>query len=131
VTSIAALVSVACHGEADEARRADVGRVSEAVRKLREAPNEAKRPLLLALQQTPCAADDAVTLRKSCSDAYEPLLAALDDIGAVRFAMQSGASKAVDVTLLQRSESRLKEAEMLTKACADLEGAMKRRYSIP
>jgi hypothetical protein len=132
VTSLTAIVFVACHGEADEARRADVARVSEAVRKLREAPNDAKRPLLLALQQTPCTGDDACTLRKSCSDAYDREVSAVEGIAAVRHATQSTGPVPPEATeLLARSASEMKRAVLLTKGCADLEAATKRRYSIP
>lgn len=132
ITLFVAVTALACHGEAAEARRADVARVAEAVRKLRDAPNDEKRPLLLALQQTPCAADDAVKLRKSCSDAYGLQVTALDAVAAVRHAAQGNAPLPPEAAeLLARSEADLKRAAQGTTACADLESDLKRRYAIP
>lgn len=129
---MAAFVAVvACHGEAAEARRAEAGRIAEAVRALRAAPNDAKRPLLRLLHDAPCSAADLCGLRKSCEDAYGLELSALDGISAVRRAVRTADAVPPEAAqLLTRSEGDLRRAAELTKACADNEGEARRRYSL-
>jgi hypothetical protein len=129
-----ASVSVACHGEREEALRAEAGRVAEAVRKLREAPNPEKAPLRRALEAISCTADDTCGLKKSCSDAYALQERALDGLGAVRHAT-AGASAAEPVpnpavTLLSEVTAGLERAKERAKECADLEGTVRRKYSL-
>jgi hypothetical protein len=129
---VAALAaSVACGGEAEQARRSEAGRLAEAVRRLRDAANADKRPFLLLLRETPCVAADACALRKTCVDAYSLETAAFDAIMAVRHATASG-SPVPDgaAALLSRSEAELRRAAELTRTCADLEATARRNYRL-
>ena len=133
-TMLAALAAAGCHGERDEARRADVARVGEAVRKLREAPNAEKDPLLKALRGIPCSNGDACDLRRTCVDAYALEERALDSLKTVRRATAS-ASEAEPVpsaaaTLLSEASRDLERAKDMATACADQEGALRRKYSL-
>jgi hypothetical protein len=124
------LVSVACHGEAVEARRAEAGRIAEAVRVLRVAAPEEKRPLLKSLGEIRCSAEDLCALRKSCQDAYALELSATDGIAAVRHAVREPDPVPTEAAaLLAQSEGELRRAVDLTKACADSEAETRRRYS--
>lgn len=121
----------ACHGEKDESRRAEAGRIAEAVRVLREAPNDGKRPLLKSLREVVCSADDLCELKRSCADAYELELTAFDGISAVRRTVRGTDPIPPEAApLLMKSESNLKRAADLTRACAESEGATRRRYSL-
>lgn len=128
------LVSVACRGESEQARRADVARVAEAVRKLRDAPNPAKEPLLKALQSTPCSADDACGLRQTCSDAYSLQARTMEGLSAVRHAT-THASEAEPVpsgaaALLSEVVTNLQKAKIAAQNCADREGELRRKYRL-
>jgi len=131
---LGATISVGCRGEKDEARRAEAGRITEAVRKLREAPNRAKEPFLLALRSTSCATDDGCELKKTCTDAYLLEQQALDGISAVRRETTGGAPAepvpSAAAALLSRVTLDLERAKTLAKNCADLEGAARRKYSL-
>ena len=127
----ASLVVLACRGEAEEARRAEAGRVARAVELLREAPGEGKRPLLAALKQVACSAEDVCQLKQRCLDAYGVHAGAVEALAAVRRELQgaSGASPASG-ELLRRAESDLERASALARECADLEGAARRAYRL-
>jgi len=114
--------------------RAEAGRVAEAVRKLREAPNPEKAPLRKALEATVCTADDTCGLKKSCAGAYALQERALDGLAAVRHAT-SGASAAEPLpssaaVLLSEVTASLERAKAQAKGCADLEGTVRRKYSL-
>jgi hypothetical protein len=132
VLFIAALGSpLACHGEADEARRAEAGRIAEAVRALRAASNDGKRPFLRSLHDLACSTEDLCRLKRSCQEAYELELSALDGISAVRRAVRGVDPIPPEAAeLLTKSEGNLKRAAELTKACVESEGAVRRRYSL-
>jgi hypothetical protein len=123
---------VACHGEGDEARRAEAGRVARAVQALRDAPNDEKRVRLGALRQERCTAEDVCALRDTCVAAYSLEVAALDSIDAVRRATREPAAPVPSGAgeLLARAEAELRRAEGLTKSCADLEGAARRAHRL-
>ena len=134
VLTAASVASVACHGERDEEVRAEAGRVAEAVRKLREAPNAEKAPLRKALEATVCTEADTCGLRKSCAEAYVMQERALEGVSAVRHAT-SGASAAEPVAssaaaLLSEVTAGLERAKTLAKGCADQEAALRRKYSL-
>jgi hypothetical protein len=129
-----AAAPVSCRTESTEARRAEAGRVAEATRKVREAPNRERAPLLKALEATACLTDDVCALKKRCADAYELQERALEGISAVRRAT-TGASAAEPVPsgateLLSNVTADLERAKTLAKECADMEGAVRRRYSL-
>lgn len=131
---VSTIVSVACHGERRQELRAEAGRISEAVRKVREASNPEKAPLRKALEATACSADDTCSLKKSCANAYGLQERALDGLSAVKRAT-TGASAAEPVpssaaTLLSEVTAELERAKTLAKSCADLEGELRRKYSL-
>lgn len=127
----AGLSFMGCRGEAVEARRSEAGRLAEAVRLLRGAPSEERRPLLEALASAPCAEPDLCALRKTCADAYALELSARDALGAVRHAAQGAEPVQREaVELLTRSEEDLRRAAELARVCADREGEARRRYSL-
>ena len=119
------------HGEADESRRAEAGRIAEAVRVLRAAPNDGKRPFLKSLREVGCTAEELCALKQSCADAYELEVTAFDGISAVRRSVRGADPVAPDaIELLTKSEANLKRARDLTRACVESEGAVRRRYSL-
>lgn len=104
------------------------------MRKLREAGNAEKAPLRKALEATACTADDTCGLKKSCAEAYALQERALEGLSAVRHAT-SGASGAEPVpsaaaALLRDVTANLERAKTLAKGCADLEGTLRRKYSL-
>lgn len=120
-----------CHTEADTARRADVARVAHAADVLRNAPNDAKEPLVLELAHTRCRSQDACRLKRACLAAYQRELKALEGVAAVRHALAADGGRAQAEragSLLALSERELEQAHRLSRRCADLEGKLERRY---
>jgi len=104
------------------------------VRKLREASNPEKPPLRKALEATACTVDDTCGLKKSCTEAYALQERALEGLSAVRHAT-AGTSVAEPVpsaaaALLTNVEATLERAKTQAKECADLEGVVRRKYSL-
>lgn len=127
-------LSAACRGEADQAKRSDVARMAEAVRKLREAPNHGRAPLLQALKHTECSAGDACALKQACTEAYALQEHALAGISAVHRETVGGAPAepvpSAAAALLTEVTADLEKAKELAQSCADLEGSMRRKYSL-
>ena len=112
-----------------EARRGEAAGVARSVEALRQAPNAEKAPFLKALKAAPCAAEDVCALKKACVDAYVLEQAALDAVSAVRARTRTADALNSDaVELLANAERDLGRSRELTKACADLEGAARRKY---
>jgi hypothetical protein len=126
-----ALVSAGCRSESVEARRGEAAGVARAVEALRQAPNAEKAPFLKALKAVPCDAGDVCTLKKACVDAYVLEQTALDAVSAVRARTRTADGLNSDaVDLLANAEHDLGRSRELTKACADLEGAARRKYRL-
>ena len=121
----------ACHGESVEARRSEAGHIAEAVRVLRAASSTDRRPLLKALEDARCTGVDLCDLKKTCVEAYSLEQSALDGLSAVRHSVEGTDPVPTEATaLLARSESDLRRAAELGRACADREGEARRRYSL-
>jgi len=129
---VVSLSSVAaCHGEREEARRAEAGRIAHAVEALRNAPNEAKRPLLSALERESCSSNDVCAVKKDCTTAYSATLDALDALAAVRHAARDPGPLPSNVAvLLTRTEADLRRAQDLATKCADAEAALRRSHHL-
>ena len=105
--------------------------MTRAIEMLRAAPNEGKRPPLLALEHTQCTAHDVCALQKACVTAYRTQVEALEGVAAVRRAVRDTAVVPPETTeLLSRAVSALGDAERLATQCADLEAAARRKYSL-
>jgi hypothetical protein len=127
----AALLSVACRSESVEARRGEAGGVARAVEALRQAPNAGKAPFLKALQSAPCHAEDVCAVKTACVDAYVLEEAARSALSAVRARTRTADGLTADaVDLLANAEHDLGRSRELTKACADLEAAARRKYGL-
>jgi hypothetical protein len=113
------------------ARRAEAERIVYAVEALRSAPNDAKPPLLKALEGAECTLEDVCELKRVCREAYEVHLRALSGTRAARHAIEgdAGASKKA-AELLGQSARWLEEAAEKTKRCTDLEGEVVRKYKL-
>jgi hypothetical protein len=117
--------------EAQIERRAEAERVVYAVESVRNAPNDAKPPLLKALGNAECKLDDVCELKKLCVDAYEVHLRALNGTRAARHAVESDAGSAKKAAeLLGQSARWLEEAADKTKRCTDLEATIIRKYKL-
>lgn len=127
----ASLGVAACHQQSEESRKAEAAVVARAVEALRQAPNDGKRPLLKALEATPCEAADVCSLKKACTAAYTLEQTALDGLRAVRAQSKTGAGLGAEaVELLTSVEKDLARSRDLAKACADLEAKARRQYSL-
>jgi hypothetical protein len=130
--TLAALLALSCHGEQEQARRADAGRLVRAVQLLRDAPNDGKRPLLSALEHLPAQDGELGALQTACVSAYSLEVEGIEALSAIRRATR-GADEPVPpeaALLLSRSEEALHRAAGLTRRCADLEGEARRRYKL-
>ena len=114
------------------------------MKQLRDAPVETRAPLLDALEHTGCAAEDACDVLRRCLDAYRRESEARRAIDAARAGIAPSRAPSVrggadlgatlDPRLIEKllDEARrdLDASLALTKACADLEAALRRRHSL-
>ena len=124
---------VGCHGEAEQAQRAEAARIAHAVDALRDAPNAAKAPRLKALEQMPCSVPDVCELQRVCVDAYRRQVHALDGVSAVRDELAGDAgpqAAASAAALLGASRKELSAAHTGARHCADLQGSAVRKYKL-
>jgi hypothetical protein len=112
-------------------RRREAERMVYALESLRNAPNDAKPPLLKALEGVACTLDDVCALKRICVEGYQVHLRALAGARAARHAVESdaGAHKKT-AELLGQSARWLEEAAHKTRQCADLEGEIVRKYKL-
>lgn len=130
--ALSALLLVACHGEAEQAHRTEAGRITHAVENLRNAPNAKKAPYLTSLERTPCSVPDLCALKRACVDAYRRQLDALGAVRAVKKALQTDGGPALAHSAAVRlgsAQKQLADANRRAHHCADLQGAVERRYS--
>jgi hypothetical protein len=128
---IVACAFMACRTETDEAGRAEAGQVAHQAELLRNAPNAAKPPFRKALDQLACTRPDVCKLRRTCSDAYALQEQALAAIASVQNAVATPGEVPPGASIvLARAEADLARSKRWAMECADLEGAIRRKYRL-
>jgi hypothetical protein len=130
LVALSSATPVACDGTQQAAERSDADRVAHAVRLLREAPNDAKRPLLRALEGVECTSPRACEVRERCLEGYGSYLEALDAIATARRALARDGGAAADertALLLAVAQRKLKQAEVAVERCTVLSAALVRK----
>jgi hypothetical protein len=122
-----------CRGEREQALRGEAGTLVHAIRQLRDATNQGKRPQLKALAHLTCSAEDLCELQRVCRHAYERHQQALDATQTLRHALAEDAG--ADATtgandLMSNARRDLERARFLARLCSDLEGKVTRRYGL-
>jgi hypothetical protein len=124
----------ACHDEEEMARLSEAAETVRAVEQLRNAPNEAKRPRLAALEKLECTAKDVCDLQRICTKAYRRHQSALDSARALRHAMgQDGGVRKQGRKagkLLSKAKRELERARFMTRQCARQQGRVVRAYDL-
>ncbi len=126
----AALALFGCRSQEARAVEAEAARISRAVDALRDAPNEAKSPLLRALDAESCDHPETCGLKALCSRAYSRHVEGLDKSARVKalLAPDAGADQAqAAAALLSEAEAALGEARRLTEDCAAKQGELRRK----
>jgi len=124
-------VLAGCRGEKDEAHRAEAGRIAHAVEALRAAEASGRPPLLKALEQEACESADVCATKEKCLEAYGLERQALESLRAVRRAANADAPLPEQApALLAQAESVLTRSREVAKACADLEGSLRRAHAL-
>jgi hypothetical protein len=120
-----------CKGEREQAERAEAGRITHAIAALREAPNDAKAPRLLALERENCTTEELCELKRTCVEAYRLHARALEASRVAARALDGGADgegvRRIG-ELVASSERDLDRARELTQRCSELESRIARRY---
>lgn len=127
---VSALALLGCRSQEARALEAEAARIGRAVDALRDAPNEAKSPLLRALDAEACENPDTCGLKALCSRAYARHVEGLDKSARVKtlLAPDAGADRTqAAAALLREAESALGEAQRLTEDCAAKQGELRRR----
>ena len=132
---IGSVAGLACRGEEERARQGEAAALVRAINQLRDAPNEAKRPLHKALDQLPCGSDDLCDLKRICYKAYLRHIRALDSARALRHALADGgivapAASAEAVQLADDAQRYLERARFLNRRCVRLQGQIERAYGL-
>ena len=127
---VAALALLGCRSQEARALEAEAARIGRAVDALRDAPNEAKSPLLAALEAEACDDPETCGLKALCSRAYSRHVEGVEKSARVKalLAPDAGTEAArAAVALLREAESALAEAAKLTEECAAKQGELRRR----
>jgi hypothetical protein len=130
VLVLSALALCGCRSQEARALEAEAARLGRAIDALRDAPNEAKAPLLRALEAEACDNSDTCGLKALCSRAYSRHVEGLDKSARVKslLAADAGTEQAqAAAALLKEAESALAEAAQLTEECAAKQGELRRR----
>lgn len=122
------LVCAGCQaGRADAVSR-EASKLSQAVRALRDAPNDQKRPELERLVKTECTAPDLCNLRETCVEGYRQHLRALDRARSVSGILDTDTQAAARA--LASAERELGAAHDRVSECARVEAAIRRKYRL-
>lgn len=106
-----AFVALACGPSKEKEESRAVGSAVEA---LIAAPNEQKSAALAALERTPCSVELVCETKRTCADAFRPLVRAVAIKDEVRAAMRApGAAASADAL-----RARVDEADALVKETA-------------
>jgi hypothetical protein len=130
VLVLSALALFGCRSQEARALEAEAARIGRAVDALRDAPNEAKAPLLGVLEAEACDNSETCGLKALCSRAYSRHVEGLDKSARVKamLAPDAGTEQAqAAAALLKEAESALAEAAQLTEECAAKQGELRRR----
>ncbi len=143
---VAGLLLLACRNRAEQEHAQEFATLSQAIDRLREAPNEAKRRHLEALQRTSCSR--WCELRRICLRGYEAHVRALRRIDAVRARVgehrtEERKSEADEVRAtepetkrkglrrrLRRAKGELDRARELTQKCAAAEAETRQQLGL-
>lgn len=113
------MASIGC-GQSGSEKRAEVKSISQAVDRLRQAPNAEKAPKLSELSRLPCSLPDVCALRDRCVQAYRLLVDTLDAIHQ--------AKGKLDGESVAGFEKKLEESRKLTHECLENELVVGRRW---
>ena len=129
LSALALLCLPACHSREAELA-ASAGQVARAVEALRNAPNEAKAPLIASLEKSECRDAKACELKATCVSAYrllESARGASANAKALLGKRDGGAPAAVEAALeVNRAQSELERARELSERCATDQGRLLR-----
>lgn len=129
----AALLATAggCRSPEARALEAESSRLGRAIDALRDAPNDAKLPLVRALEAEPCSHPDACGLKALCVRAYRlhvDGLAASERARALLAEPDGGDVAALAAAgALREAEDALARASTLTNDCTARQGELRRR----
>ena len=126
--ALLALSAFGCKSRAERLAAEEVGRISFAVDRLREAPNNAKRAPLERLEAEACSVPVACELQQICIQGYSLHLRATESTNRVREALRQRAQELEGAArLLEVSERDLSRAKGLIDRCVSLEGELARQ----
>jgi hypothetical protein len=129
---LALALACACGGR-ERAAKAEAAGIVRAVAALRAAPNAAKATLLPGLEGVGCSDAQVCETKRVCVAAYEKQGRALELTDRARTRLDTGvdASHAAELNaLLGEAERELQKSRALADQCAELEGALRRRFEL-
>ncbi|MFO7177892.1 MAG: hypothetical protein DIU78_004245 [Pseudomonadota bacterium] len=133
--ALAACALFGCRSEEKRALEIEADRLGKAIDALRAAPNEAKGPLLRALQAIPCSSEPACELKAVCTIAYAHHVSALEaSARAADLLKRPGDDTKATLDAageLARAEADLASARELTERCAAAQGELRRSARNP
>lgn len=118
-----------CRSDAERRVGEELGQLTFAINRVRDAANDQKAAPLKDLEQLPCRAAPACELKELCAQAYRVHLQSLQHVERVREVMRAGAGPRDNaVRLLETSEDELRRAREMMQACVTLQGRLTREY---
>jgi hypothetical protein len=127
---LALLVLSGCSFGPSASQKAEAGRISHAVDRLRQAPNAQKPELFAALQGAPCETPELCELKRICSAGYDLHLRGLGETARAKGLLADGGTDAAVNQALDAAKSALAQAEPQLAQCADAQGAAQRKYKL-
>lgn len=123
--ALGVVVHLGCDADSAEVDVTQAQGVIQAIRSLREAPNERKASQLEALKLRPCTGAPVCALKTRCIESYAAHVAAYAKIQEVKIAMQQGQASTDLATRLNQAERALETAAEQTRDCAKLESQVR------
>ena len=119
-----------CSLGASASEKAEAGRISHAIDRLRVAPNSQKAELLDALKGVSCETAELRELQRVCVDGYGQHVFALTETARAKALMASADGAAEAARILEFAQSELTKSAPKISHCADAQGAIQRKYKL-
>lgn len=127
----AAAGGLGCRGSEARAFEGEVLALDRKIDALRQAPNEAKAPLLVQLEQSPCERAPVCELKSLCVSAYRTHQQGLSAAARARdflAAPDGGTLASIQAAQeLARADFELERAREQAERCASAQGALRRQ----
>ncbi len=119
-----------CSLGASASEKAEAGRISHAIDRLRAAPNPQKGDLLDALKSVSCENAELCELQRVCVEGYGQHVFALAETARAKSLLTTPDGAAEAARILDFAQGELTQAAPKISHCADAQGVTQRKYKL-